>query len=575
MTIDERVIYIYNEARKNGVTHQGAIGLLANLKGETSDFDPMSLETLYRNRFKLTDEEYVRRANAGEVVYNGRTFVFDSAGFGIAQWTWWSRKKGLLDFAKSLGKSVGDLDVQVEYMFKEMRTNYTKTWKVLTTTNDYREAVKICVNDYEKPANAQEAIQTRTAYAAEFLTIITDQKAEQEELPIIQPETGKPTAEISKFDRRKLVQMALSQVGYREKRSDSQLDDFTANAGTNNYTKYARDLDQLSGFYNGKKQGFAWCDMFVDWCFVECFGVENGLKLLCQKQGGAGAGCTYSMQYFQAKGQFVKRSEGKPEVGDPIFFGSGLSNSGHTGIVYAVDNNRVYTVEGNTTDSPSVVAEGTSVLKKSYALTQSNIIGYGRPLWNDGYTGNGFEIVEDGNEGEKAPVPTPTPEVDKTKIDAKMPTLRQGSYGEEVRKAQKALIAKGYSCGAYGADGSFGSATLSAVNSFRRAYGLSPNGIIDNEMWVILLDLGETLKSEMSLDATKIELKVLKSGDKGEQVKSLQILLRGRGYSVGSAGVDGDFGNGTFLGLKSYQKLNRLTPDGICGNETWEKLIKG
>jgi len=501
MTMNERIKYIYDKSRKAGITHQGAIGLLGNLQGETSDFDPMSLETLYRNRFGLTDAEYVRRADAGEKVYNSKTFVYDSAGFGIAQWTWWSRKKGLLDFAHSQGKSVGDLDAQIEYMFKEMRERYTKTWKILTTTNDYKEAVKICVNEYEKPANALTAIQTRSNYAKAFLTQITDQvpnTSDTESKSEAALENNTPTVTVSGFDRRKLIKMALSQVGYKEKRSNSQLDNFTANAGTNNYTKYARDLDGLSGFYNGLKQGFAWCDMFVDWCFVACFGVEDGQKLLCQKPGGAGAGCTYSMQYFQAKGQFVKRSQGRPEVGDQIFFGSGLSNSGHTGIVYAVDNSKVYTIEGNTTDSASVIAEGTSVLKKSYSLSYTSIIGYGRPQWNDGYAGNGFEItLEDKPIEPSKPVEPTTPIIPEVpKVDAGMPTLRKGSSGSNVKKAQQALIAKGYSCGIFGADGDFGSGTLSAVNAIRKDCGLEQTGIIDNDLWIILLDLTASVNPE-------------------------------------------------------------------------------
>ena len=422
--IQERIRYIYKECRKVGITHWGAIGLLGNLQGETSDFDPKSLETMYKNRFKLTDDEYVRRADAGEKVYNDKTFIFDSAGFGIAQWTWWERKKGLLEFAKQYGRSVGDLDVQVLYMFTEMKNRYTKTWQTLTTTNSYVAAVKICVTEYEKPANAQDAIYKRTNYAEELLSLITEdflQDNETEEKPNDAPAipSTPPTIETSKINRIDVIKLALSQVGYKEKRTNENLDDFTANAGINNYTKYARDLDAIANFYNGEKQGFAWCDIFVDWCFITVYGVLEGLNLLCQKQGGSGAGCTYSMQYFQAKGQFIKRKDGKPQVGDQIFFGSGLSNSNHTGLVYAVDDNKVYTIEGNTTDSASVVAEGTSVLKKSYSLSHGSIIGYGRPNWQDGYTGNGFEITltppaeETPKEEEKPAVTLPAEEIPK------------------------------------------------------------------------------------------------------------------------------------------------------------------
>lgn len=63
------------------------------------------------------------------------------------------------------------------------------------------------------------------------------------------------------------------------------MDDKTANKGSANYTKYARDFDQkYPNWYNGKKNGYAWCDMFVDWCFLTAFGYEKALCLLCQPE---------------------------------------------------------------------------------------------------------------------------------------------------------------------------------------------------------------------------------------------------------------------------------------------------
>ena len=70
----------------------------------------------------------------------------------------------------------------------------------------------------------------------------------------------------------KVLKIAEAEVGYLEKASNSQLDSKTANAGSANYTKYARDLDNISGFYNGKKNGYPWCDVFIDWCFVQAYG---------------------------------------------------------------------------------------------------------------------------------------------------------------------------------------------------------------------------------------------------------------------------------------------------------------
>lgn len=177
----------------------------------------------------------------------------------------------------------------------------------------------------------------------------------------------------------KLLATARAEVGYLEKATNSNLDSKTGNAGSGNYTKYARDLDAISGFYNGRKNGHAWCDVFVDWCMVQTFGVENAKKLLCQPSESLGAGCKYSMQYYQKKGQFYT----SPKPGDQIFFidsdGEGIS---HTGWVDHVDSTYVYTVEGNTSSSSGVVANGGSVAEKKYKLSYARIAGYGRPAYD-------------------------------------------------------------------------------------------------------------------------------------------------------------------------------------------------
>ena len=197
-------------------------------------------------------------------------------------------------------------------------------------------------------------------------------------------------------DASKVIAVAVAEIGYKEKKSNSQLDDKTANAGSGNYTKYARDFDQkYPKWYNGKKNGYAWCDMFVDWCFLTAYGYDNALRLLCQPEKSAGAGCTYSLRYFKNKGQFHTSG---PKPGDQIFFGTSQSDSTHTGIVEKVTASKVYTIEGNTSDQ---------VARRNYALTNSRILGYGRPA---------YDAVQ---EAAPAPVVTPTgPSVTVTEGDS-------------------------------------------------------------------------------------------------------------------------------------------------------------
>ena len=172
----------------------------------------------------------------------------------------------------------------------------------------------------------------------------------------------------------KSVIIALGEVGYLEKQSRRQLYEKHTNPGDENYTKYAREMDIQFCFYRGVKQGCPWCDVFVDWCFVQAYGVIAGRKLLCQPILSKGAGCRYSYGYYAQAGQLVD----SPQEGDQIFFRR-EGRICHTGLVTGVKDGRVYTVEGNTSDAQGIVANGGCVAQKSYALDDPGIAGYGRP----------------------------------------------------------------------------------------------------------------------------------------------------------------------------------------------------
>lgn len=267
-----------------------------------------------------------------------------------------------------------------------------------------------------------------------------------------------------------LLNIAAAEVGYLEKASNKQLDDKTANAGKANYTKYARDLDAI-GFYNGRKQGFAWCDVFVDWCFVQAFGKKAALALTYQPTDASkncGAGCKYSRRYFKNNGRLFD----KPEPGDQIFFWPADRSSdpeavSHTGLVYKVDSKKVYTIEGNTSGASGVIANGGGVCKKSYNLNYARIAGYGRPKYTP-ETGSTTEPAQEATGGADS-----TPE-----------TLRNGSEGATVEKLQKALSKLGY----FDIDGEFGSITEAAVKAFQQDKGLQADGVVGPKTWNALKD---------------------------------------------------------------------------------------
>lgn len=366
-----------------------------------------------------------------------------------------------------------------------------------------------------------------------------------------------------------LLKVARAEVGYLEKKSNSQLDDKTANAGSNNYTKYARDLDAIPNFYNGKKQAVAWCDMFVDWCFVQAFGVEAAKKLLGQPEKSYGAGCGCSANYYKALGRFYKSN---PEPGDQIFFLTGSGKVGHTGLVIAVDSTKVYTIEGNTSSAAGVVDNGGCVREKSYSLTYSRIYGYGRP----DYTGILGDVSVENTEN--------TPEykvgdvVEFTGVIHYAST--NASTGPKVKasKAKITAISKNgkhpyhlravNEKGAFVSGGVYGWVDVTDISPIKQE---APEKPVEPDAPVVA----------PTTTAVSVKLSVLRKGDKdtakggnkGTQVSALQCLLKGRGCNIGQSGIDGCFGPDTETAVMYYQKKNSLPVTGKVDLDTWNNLL--
>ena len=144
-----------------------------------------------------------------------------------------------------------------------------------------------------------------------------------------------------------LIATARAEVGYLEKKSNSQLNDKTANAGYNNYTKYWRDVYP-------QYQAEPWCAAFVSWCMMKTFGLETAKKLLKH----------WPYVYCPTLGSlFTKYAN--PQRGDiVIFYRNGTFT--HTGLVTKVEGDKFYTIEGNTSAGTSIIANGGGVCAKSY-----------------------------------------------------------------------------------------------------------------------------------------------------------------------------------------------------------------
>lgn len=295
---------------------------------------------------------------------------------------------------------------------------------------------------------------------------------------------------IMKNTRNKVIRIALNEEGYLEKKSNSQLDSKTANAGSANYTKY--------GKWYGLNPDLL-CAMFICWIFNEAYGETAAKKLLA---GRFSAACEEIRQNFIGKKQYHTSN---PQIGDLVFFkGTRHAGANHIGIITDVSQGRIYTIEGNTSGGNYVIDNGGGVAKKSYGITYSKILGYGRPAYDSSPDQN-VSI-----ENNVSPAKTPAAYAKKQFIrDVQSVTgaKTDGIAGPEtlsktitvsktvnrkhpiVKFIQKYLNALGYNCGTV--DGIAGNKFDAAVRAYQKAKGCISDGEITagKNTWRTLLGL--------------------------------------------------------------------------------------
>lgn len=144
----------------------GAAGLMGNLYAESA-LNPRNLQQSFKRKLGYTDDSYTAVVDAGGY----KRFVDDGAGYGLAQWTYHTRKAKLLTFARARGTSIGDLDMQLDFLIYEIK-GYTGVWSALINAISVREASDAVLTGYEKPTDQSEAVRIkRAAYGQKYFDL--------------------------------------------------------------------------------------------------------------------------------------------------------------------------------------------------------------------------------------------------------------------------------------------------------------------------------------------------------------------------------------------------------------------
>ena len=139
----------------------GVAAIMGNLMAESS-LNPRNATNLKKTGYTTVDQ-YIIASDDGV-----HDFAHDGVAFGLVQWCYWSRKQGLIDYAKATGRSVGHLQMQLEYILIEM-SNYKTAWNAVCYSKDIRTASDVVMLKYENPATKTEAAkQKRAAYGQKY-----------------------------------------------------------------------------------------------------------------------------------------------------------------------------------------------------------------------------------------------------------------------------------------------------------------------------------------------------------------------------------------------------------------------
>ena len=312
----EQALFIF--FKEKGLSDNGIFGLFGNLYAE-SGMNPKNLQNTSEKRLDYTDDAYTAAVDNG--TYGN--FVKDSAGYGLAQWTYYTRKQGLLDYARSRNASIGDRQMQAEFLYKELSTSYKGVLSVLKAATSIREASNAVLLRFERPKNQSASVQEkRASYGEEYAALY-------------RAEGGKTMTE--RELRQKPVDYLTRYLGIREGSVEHKaiLATFNNSGLCSRYKMTTKD---------------AWCATAVSSAFI-----ASGLTDLfpCVE-----CSCGNVIALAKKAGIWVEDDAYVPDTGDAILYdwqdsGAG-DNTGwpdHIGLVVSASGGSIKAIEGNISDT--------------------------------------------------------------------------------------------------------------------------------------------------------------------------------------------------------------------------------
>lgn len=239
MTKKEMFLQLFKEFNNEDACY----AILGNLQAE-SGLKSNNMQNTYEKRLGYNDETYTKAVNSG--AYSRRKFAHDAVGYGLAQWTYWTRKQALYDYCKAKHKNIDDAETQIDFLITEIRNN-SYLLKMLRYEIGIDHLTEQFMRLYERPANqSKAAIEGRVKLAKQI------EKEVNFQIPMVDPDSKDNTEyyEKSDYDGKSIID-ALKSIG--EDSSKANRAKIALANGIKNYTgKASENTKLLKLFKEGK-----------------------------------------------------------------------------------------------------------------------------------------------------------------------------------------------------------------------------------------------------------------------------------------------------------------------------------
>ena len=467
MTIEEK---IWINLCSRGLTKIAVAGIMGNLQAE-SNLKSNNLEDTRNRTFGMSDELYTSSVDSG--TYSKTKFVNDKAGYGLAQWTTKDRKEYLYNICKGAGKSISDLNCQLDVLYRELIN-----MGLLNDMNNARtvdDASTIFLKRFEIPLDSGEKVQNyRASLSQGFYDKLKN--IEIGGISVMKYSTSNPP----------LKCIMTNSTCFKQTRKMDIKGVLVHSTGANNPTlkRYVQpstsdtNYQKLMNLIGKNLNGNDWNHINIQaglnaWIGELADGTVTSVQTMPwdYRPWGCGSGSAGScndgwIQYEICEDALTDQSYFN------LVYKEACELTAYLCKIYKLNPKGTINFQGK--NVPVILCHQDSYrlgLGSNHSDTYHWFGRFGKDMntFRNDVAQLMSGISDDTNDTPITPS-TSTDELAYTRL------LKRGRYGDDVKALQEALVKLGYSVGTYGADGDYGQATEAAVRQFQQDNDLDVDG---------------------------------------------------------------------------------------------------